>query len=104
LLFRYLVQSTGEDQPCRIAIDGQTRVEGVMVGVTDLTTARTEMELKPMFEPFNRAAGAPGGVLGLFPLRLIVALWGGQLRVQSSPSQGTRFQWVVPGCYRKDEG
>jgi two-component system, OmpR family, sensor histidine kinase PrrB len=104
LLFRYLVESTREDQPIRIAIDGQIRGDGVMVCVTDQTTERTETELRPMFEPFTRAAGPPGGVLGLFPLRLLVALWGGQLRVESSPTKGTRFQWFVPGSYRKDEG
>jgi len=104
LLFRYLVESTAEDQPSRIAIDGQTRGDGVMVGVTDQTTARSEKELKAMFEPFRRVPGAPGGVLGLFPLQLIVAMWAGELRVQSSPSQGTRFQWFVPASYRKDEG
>jgi K+-sensing histidine kinase KdpD len=97
LLFRYLVESTGAGRPCRMVIEGQvldhSRIE---VSATDLTTARTQAELQAMFEPFMRKPSDPGGVLGLFPLQLIAAGWGGRLCVQAPPTLergqgGTRF-------------
>ena len=90
LLCRYLVESTREDQPCRIAIDGRAQDGTVEVSVAD-QTPRVEAELKPLLEPFTAGAAGSGKGLNLFPVRLIVAGWAGRFHVQSEPGQGTRF-------------
>jgi signal transduction histidine kinase len=54
--------------------------------------------LPEVFEPFRqgRPSGSKGLGLGLFITREIVAAHGGDIDVESSEAQGTRFRFVLP--------
>jgi signal transduction histidine kinase len=92
LLCRYFVESTREDQPCRITIDGKDLGETVEIRAAD-QTPRSEEELKTVLEPFTASGMCSGKGLNLFPIRVIVAGWAGHFH--SEPAQGTRFVVTV---------
>jgi signal transduction histidine kinase len=52
--------------------------------------------LPRLFAPFATGAGSSGLGLGLYIVRRIVALHGGDVTVESTPGEGTRFQMALP--------
>ncbi|HEY4081882.1 MAG TPA: ATP-binding protein [Burkholderiaceae bacterium] len=57
-------------------------------------------ELKRMFEPFERGSGGAGTGLGLTIAQSLTELMGGEMKVNSQPGQGTRFElrFFLPRC------
>ena len=51
-----------------------------------------------LFRPFDSTKGAKGMGIGAYQVREYVQLLGGQVEVQSSPGQGTRFSISLPLC------
>jgi signal transduction histidine kinase len=80
-----------------IAIGGQRESGGVSLWVRDTGRGMTE-EQAALFEPFaaRRFPGAQGDGLGLFLVCQALARWGGMLRVQSQPGQGSSFCLFLP--------
>jgi signal transduction histidine kinase/purine-cytosine permease-like protein len=70
--------------------------EMARIWVEDTGPGIDALELERIFEPFARGAGrgesAPGAGLGLTMARMLTALMGGELQVQSTPGQGSVFQ------------
>ncbi len=80
-----------------IAVGGQREPAGVSLWVRDTGRGMTQ-EQAALFEPFaaGRFPGAQGPGLGLFLVCQAVARWGGILRVQSQPGQGSTFWLLLP--------
>ena len=68
--------------------------------VTDTGVGLSKTDLTKLFTPFNQAADArppePGTGLGLSISHRLVALMGGDLKVQSTLGQGSRFTFSLP--------
>ena len=86
----------------RIEVKGDT--EEVAIVVRDNGLGLDALQLRHLFEPFNRLgrqrAAAPGAGLGLVITRQLVEAMNGQLRVESVPGLGSCFTIVlrtVPG-------
>jgi signal transduction histidine kinase len=95
LLFRQALEATPADRPVRLEVGACAVAGGVEVRVTDNGPAPPEAELRQRFDPFARGGEGLGQGLGLFPVRLLVAGWGGVLRVASEPPRGTVYRLFV---------
>lgn len=73
----------------------------VLFEISDTGIGIAKNEQKKLFEPFYRIANKEnerqvGSGLGLVITRKLVALLGGNLRLDSSPGAGTRFYFTLP--------
>jgi signal transduction histidine kinase len=70
--------------------------------VRDTGIGIAEPDLQRLFEPFFRAAGAPGAAegagIGLAVTKALVALMGGRVDVQSTPGLGSVFAVALPAA------
>jgi CheY-like chemotaxis protein len=71
----------------------------VRVRVTDTGQGMRPEQIAQLFQPFNRLGAETGPVsgtgIGLVITRHLVALMGGELEVNSTPGQGTRFDVLL---------
>ena len=92
----------GEVQPRRARDrDRGARGDGVLVEVADTGKGIPDADLERIFEPFRQASdtvpdGPRGTGLGLPIARQIVRAHGGDLRVRSTPGEGSAFWFDVP--------
>jgi signal transduction histidine kinase len=63
-----------------------------------LTPEAARALFEPVVQPTRGTAGEVGTGLGVAVCRQFVALLGGELRVESTPGQGTRFWFVIPAA------
>ena len=75
---------------------GLTAGDHVAVLVSDTGHGISEDVRARIFEPLFSTRDAPGGGLGLPVVRGIIKQCGGDLRVESSPGDGTTFQFLLP--------
>jgi signal transduction histidine kinase len=70
----------------------------VVISVTNLGSFIPFEEREKIFKKFYRGdiPGQPGQGLGLYLSRRLVHQYGGQLEVESSPSEGTTFWFTLP--------
>ncbi|WP_371319729.1 ATP-binding protein [Variovorax sp. dw_308] len=71
--------------------------EFAAVEVEDTGPGMSQAELDVIFEPFSRgeshgATGVPGAGLGLTMAKMLTDLMGGEMKVQSTPGQGSVFR------------
>jgi signal transduction histidine kinase len=55
-----------------------------------------------LFRPFDSTKGAKGMGIGAYQVREYIRLLGGDVEVQSSPGQGTRFAVSLPLSQSQD--
>jgi len=84
-------------------------VDQVSVAVRDTGIGVPEEDLPQLFEEFFRArnvkrAGITGTGLGLSIVKELVARFGGQISVESSPGQGSTFTFTLPLAEGKSPG
>jgi signal transduction histidine kinase len=91
-LLRHAVAAADPARPLRVRLTAERVPGGVELTVADNGRGLDEPRAAGLFEPF--AAGDEAG-LGLFPVRLAVAGWGGALRVRSEPGQGTAVAVLI---------
>lgn len=88
----------------RVAV--QPKADTVEIAVQDEGVGMTPEEAERIFEPFARAAtvkdSVPGHGLGLFMARRIVEEHGGEMTVESVPSEGSTFRVVLPRLARHE--
>jgi PAS domain S-box-containing protein len=78
------------------AQSGRGRNGAVLVRIIDSGCGISEANLKRIFEPFF--SGRQGGTgLGLFLSLNFVRRWGGDIRVESEPGNGSTFEVSLPG-------
>lgn len=71
--------------------------------VQDNGSGLTEDQIKALFQPFKRLHGAEiqGTGLGLTIVQQIAKKLGGSVGVESTPGQGSKFWFTLPGQHRK---
>jgi signal transduction histidine kinase len=87
----------GTDRPLRIEVGGRRDGDMVTFWVADNGRGLTLAQQGQLFEPLAGRGAAEGNGLGLFLVRQLVDSWGGTVRVQSEPGQGSTFTVVLPG-------
>ncbi|MDK9697359.1 MAG: ATP-binding protein, partial [Siculibacillus sp.] len=88
-----------------VRLDLNLRHEIATFTVTDTGRGISESELDRIFDPFERgraSKGAPGLGLGLTISRMLVTLMGGDIRVDSTVGEGSRFRVRVHLGVRAD--
>ena len=88
-----------------VHLDLNMRHEIATFTVTDTGRGIAEADIAHIFEPFERgrtAKGAPGLGLGLTISKMLVTLMGGDIRVDSTPGEGSRFRVRVHLGVRAD--
>jgi signal transduction histidine kinase len=76
--------------------EGDGKVGGVMISVTDTGFGIEEHDLPKIFQPFFSAKKKRGLGLGLPICERIVKNHGGRIEVESRPGQGTSFKIYLP--------
>jgi two-component system sensor histidine kinase PilS (NtrC family) len=85
----------------RIKVTTRATSAGPRVEVWDSAGSVREVDRDRIFEPFfSRSEGGTG--LGLSTVRSIVHAHGGEVRVASSPREGTTFSVLLPSPGRPD--
>jgi signal transduction histidine kinase len=79
----------------RVTLTVTQRDGAVEVSVQDTGRGMSEEEQERAFEPYYRGKGGGAG-LGLTIARAIVEAHGGQMGIESSPSQGSRIWFTLP--------
>lgn len=82
-----------------VRIEAHRGEEGLEIAVEDTGEGIPEDAASRVFEPFWRgdtARTSPGSGLGLALAKRIVEALGGDIRVESSPSRGSRFAVLLP--------
>ena len=93
LVFVHLIRNAvqaGGGRAAPLEMGSRRTPEGVEFWVKDDGRGISESQQERLFECFAGGAG-----LGLFLVRQIVAGWGGAVRVQSAPGQGSTFTLLV---------
>lgn len=93
------VKYTGEGG--RVKLDVRSLDERVQIEVSDNGIGIEPKDQERIFEGFYRTAAAKstgemGTGLGLSIVKQLVERWGGELQLESTPGQGTRFTITLP--------
>lgn len=94
-LLRNAAAAALPSRPLFIQVGGRTCPAGVEFWVADNGRGLSPARPDSLFEAFAHRRGGSGQGLGLFLVRQLVAAWGGALRVQSEPGEGTTFTLLV---------
>jgi signal transduction histidine kinase len=84
---------------CAVEVSVHTRADAVRIDVRDQGKGIAIEDIERIFEPYERGArnGEPKGLgLGLYISRQLAVAHGGELKVSSTPGQGTTFSLVLP--------
>ena len=80
----------------RVTIDAEQRGSGVIVRISDTGRGMNELQLRHLFEPFNRLGiereGIEGTGIGLAIVKALVERMGGSVHVQSTVGVGSLFE------------
>jgi signal transduction histidine kinase len=87
-LLRNGVEAGVSGRTLRLEVGSRPCAEGVEVWITDNGRGMSEAEGQKLFEPFASRHSDQYG-LGLFLVRQLMAGWGGTIRIQSRPGEGT---------------
>lgn len=97
-----LLSNAAKHSPAGSAITVRAHVdddETVPVEVVDRGTGIDRDDLDRVFDPFFRVQDGPSGMgLGLSVVQRYVALWGGQLTIDSALGEGTTVRFTLPGA------
>jgi signal transduction histidine kinase len=98
-LLENAVQHTGPDDLIRLAVARDERAGLVSFVVQDTGTGIEAVDLERVFERFatgSPAVGRRGTGLGLALVRAVAEGHGGEVRAQSTPGLGSRFELLLP--------
>jgi len=87
-----------------IELGASRKKEGLLIEVTDTGIGISDEDKARIFEPFERAQSGssqarlskPGAGLGLSLVRNIIALHGGEVKLESEPGKGTTVSLFLP--------
>ncbi len=94
-LFRYLLLA-GDGADLRIEVAARPAPGGMELRVADNGRGLSPAQQARLFEPFTDGEGGAVGRLGLVLVQTLVHNWGGTIRVQSEPGQGSTFVLLLP--------
>jgi signal transduction histidine kinase len=96
-LLRNALQVTSKGRSPRVEIGARETAAGTEFWVADNGPGLSAEAQQRLFEPFVRPLAGAGGIgLGLSMVRILVESWGGRLRVDSTPGEGSTFSVMVP--------
>jgi putative PEP-CTERM system histidine kinase len=92
--------------------DGSVRVEaaleadgGLVIAVVDTGCGMEEEFIRErLFKPFDSTKGTKGMGIGAYQARQFVQALGGDVRITSTPGEGTRFELCFPAAVVEQEG
>ncbi len=84
-----------------VVVSGNAEQDSVIISVADQGVGMNEEQIVSLFQPYQRAKreaikGIRGTGLGLYLVKALVELHGGQIGVESEPGQGSRFYFSLP--------
>ncbi|HYO68253.1 MAG TPA: ATP-binding protein, partial [Archangium sp.] len=82
--------------PRRLRLEGRWSAEDCSLRVEDTGVGISSEHRPRLFEPFFSTKPDSGTGLGLAMVARLVALYGGSVRVESEPGQGTSFTVSLP--------
>ena len=95
-----LLEHLLERAPGRVEVTWREDGDCCVFCVADNGPGVPEAIRERVFEPFVRGPGEagrrPGTGLGLYFVRTVIEQGGGRVWVESTPSEGSRFQFTVP--------
>jgi signal transduction histidine kinase len=80
----------------RITVSASTHDRNILVQVADNGIGVPADKQELIFEPYYQINGGKGSGLGLAITRLLVDLHGGDIWLESTPGQGSRFLFTLP--------
>jgi signal transduction histidine kinase len=80
----------------RITISAESKADSVVIKVTDTGIGIPAKEQKLVFQPYYQVSGGQGSGLGLAITKFMVELHGGQIWLESTAGQGSRFSFSLP--------
>jgi PAS domain S-box-containing protein len=84
----------------RVDLRATADADRVVLLVSDSGRGMSDLQLRELFQPFNRlgleGAGIEGTGIGLAIVKALVERMGGQVEVLSAPGQGSRFKVSLP--------
>jgi PAS domain S-box-containing protein len=88
------------ERPPQISIVAETRNSECIIRVSDNGIGIEPQYIETIFKPFKRLHGddRPGSGIGLATCQKIVAGYGGQIWVESSPGEGSTFFFTLPAA------
>jgi len=89
----------------RVTVDAVRRGEHVLVRVADTGRGMTDLQMRHLFEPFNRLGleneGIQGNGIGLAIVKALVERMGGSVHVDSTLGVGSTFELRLPDASGK---
>jgi PAS domain S-box-containing protein len=84
-----------------VVVSGHIEGDKVVIGVTDQGVGMNEEQKASLFQPYQRVKreaikGIRGTGLGLYLVKALVELHGGQIGVESEPGRGSCFHFSLP--------
>jgi PAS domain S-box-containing protein len=100
-LLNNAVKFTPEKGTVTLEVDPYSQPGWMCFSVTDTGIGIAPEDLKKLFKPFVQLDSGldrqyEGSGLGLVIVKQLVELHGGQMEVQSTPGQGSRFSFILP--------
>jgi PAS domain S-box-containing protein len=85
----------------QITIECSNQPEGILFTVTDTGIGIDSSERQAIFDKFYQVGSTTGGLregtgLGLAITKSLIEMHGGRIWVESTPGQGSRFQFLIP--------
>ncbi len=96
-LLRNAAQAALPDRSLRIAVGAREVGPSAEFWVSDNGRGIAAQQQAKLFEPFSGSAAAGAG-LGLFLVRHVIEAWGGVVRAESAPGQGSTFTVTLPSA------
>jgi PAS domain S-box-containing protein len=85
-----------------VTVESEPGEHGVVLRVSDTGRGMSEVQVREVFEPFNRLGlereGIEGTGIGLSIVKALVERMGGSVQVYSTPGQGSRFEVHLGAC------
>ena len=97
-LLRNAFQAASPGRPLRVELGARVASRGVEVTVADNGRGISPALVPHLGAPFIPGRDPGGFGFGLFLVRLLVAGWGGSLRVATAPAAGTAVTFWAPGA------
>jgi len=93
----------------QVRLAAEDKLDYVKFTVSDTGIGIPKERITEIFEPFHQLDGSvtrryPGTGLGLAMVHRILEAHGSEMKVDSSPDQGTRFSFSLPVAGSNDDG
>jgi signal transduction histidine kinase len=99
MIIGHVIRNAQDATPAdgRVAVDVRREGDSAVIEVSDSGAGMSADFLRSrLFKPFDSTKGARGMGIGAYQVRQFVEEAGGEVRVESRPGEGTRFELRLP--------